>query len=196
MFVREKKTSNGAALQLVRNRRGSDGKVRQEIVLSLGSIKVPDELRKTVAHEVEYRMNGYGRLEPLEYDVAALVDAVTCRLEAGRRIYSHGDKCVEMAALSERTRRHHDAFPEICDNVMSSLEVGATDSAMSFLFEGEPYVVTVANLSDGHIETTLDLPVPAGMLFDRVDSARVPVCEGRAKMALGPWEFRAFEVRA
>lgn len=63
MFIREKKTKTTTILQMVRNRRDADGKVRQEIVLSLGDIRIPDELRKTVAHEVKYRMSGYSRLE-------------------------------------------------------------------------------------------------------------------------------------
>jgi hypothetical protein len=81
MFIREKKTKTTTILQLVRSRRNTDGKVRQEIVLSLGELKIPDELRKTVAHEVEYRMNGYSRLEAPEPEVAKLVDAIINRIE-------------------------------------------------------------------------------------------------------------------
>lgn len=80
MFIREKKTKSTTVLQLVRSERCADGKVRQQIVLSLGEMEIPDDLRKTVAHEVEYRMNGYSRLETLDYEVARLVDAIINRL--------------------------------------------------------------------------------------------------------------------
>ena len=86
MFIREKKTKSTTILQLVRSERGADGKVRQQIILSLGEIKVPDDLRKTVAHEVEYRMNGYSRLETLDYEVGKLVDAIISRLESENKL--------------------------------------------------------------------------------------------------------------
>ncbi len=62
MYIREKKTRTTPVLQLVSGARGHDGKVRQQIILSLGNLPIPDELRKTVAHEVENRMNGYQML--------------------------------------------------------------------------------------------------------------------------------------
>ncbi len=40
MFIREKETKTTTILQLVRSRRNADGKVRQEIVLSLGDAHV------------------------------------------------------------------------------------------------------------------------------------------------------------
>ena len=52
MFIREKKTKSTTVLQLVRSERCGDGKVRQQIVLSLGEMKIPDDLRKTAAHEI------------------------------------------------------------------------------------------------------------------------------------------------
>ena len=66
MYIREKKTKTTPALQLVRGQRDHNGKVRQQIILSLGNVPIPDELRKTIAHEVENRMNGYQCLRPLE----------------------------------------------------------------------------------------------------------------------------------
>ena len=86
MFIREKKTRTTTILQLVRNERDADGKVRQQVVLSLGNLKIPDELRKTVAHEVEYRMNGYERLVPLDYEVAQPVDAIIHRLGEEKKL--------------------------------------------------------------------------------------------------------------
>ena len=61
MFIREKKTKYAAVLQLVNGERSHDGKVRQHIILSLGDMRIPDELRKNVAHEVENRMNSRGQ---------------------------------------------------------------------------------------------------------------------------------------
>jgi hypothetical protein len=86
MFIREKKTITTTILQLVKNERGVDGKVRQRIVLSLGNLKIPDDLRKTVAHEVECRMNGYERLMPLDYEVAQLVDEIINRLGGEKKL--------------------------------------------------------------------------------------------------------------
>jgi len=86
MFIREKKTKSTTILQLVRSERGPDGKVRQQIILSLGEMKVPDDLRKTVAHEVDYRMNGYSRLETLDYEVGKLVDAIISRLGSENKL--------------------------------------------------------------------------------------------------------------
>jgi hypothetical protein len=45
-------------------------------------VRIPDELRKTVAHEVENRMNGYQRLMPLDLEVAKYVDVILDKLKA------------------------------------------------------------------------------------------------------------------
>jgi len=66
MYIWKKKTRTTPALQLVSGQRDHNSKVRQKIILSLGNAPIPDELRKTIAHEVENRMNGYQRLLPLE----------------------------------------------------------------------------------------------------------------------------------
>lgn len=86
MYIREKKTRTTPALQLVSGRRDHNGKVRQEIILSLGNIPIPDELRKTIAHEVENRMNGYQRLLPLDLEVAKWVDFILKKLEAAGKL--------------------------------------------------------------------------------------------------------------
>lgn len=112
----------------------------------------------------------------------------------GYRIYAHNPDCDEMADLGVRTRRYYDAFPEICDNDMSVLEVEC-DNCIAQLFEGAPPVITAGNVTGGHAQARLDLPISCGMLFDRVDSKRVPVVDGRAEFSLAPWEFRAFEIR-
>ena len=82
MYIREKKTDTTPALQLVSGARGQDGKVRQKIILSLGNVPIPDELRKTIAHEVENRMNGYQRLMALDLEVAKWVDHILEKLDS------------------------------------------------------------------------------------------------------------------
>jgi hypothetical protein len=86
MYIREKKTRTTPALQLVSGKRDHHGKVRQEIILSLGNVPIPDELRKTIAHEVENRMNGYLRLLPLPLDVAKWVDFILKKLESAGKL--------------------------------------------------------------------------------------------------------------
>ena len=81
MFIREKKTKTTPVLQLVENRRGADGKVRQEIIVSLGSLPIPDEYRREIADEVKNRMMGYQRLLPLEYEVGRWVDQILKKID-------------------------------------------------------------------------------------------------------------------
>jgi hypothetical protein len=113
----------------------------------------------------------------------------------GHRIYSHSPEADSMAALSQRTRRYYDIFPEICDSRMSALEM-KSEKCYAQLFEGPPYVVTVGNLGPQKVDAKLLVPVPCGILFDRVDSRRVAADNGKVQLCLGPWDFRAFEVRA
>jgi len=112
----------------------------------------------------------------------------------GQRIYAHAPHADEMAAMSRRTRRYYDAYPEICDNQMSALEIQA-DECLSQLFEGTPRIVTVGNASEQPRRVRIKLPVAAGVLFDRVCSERVAVADGVAELDLAPWQFQAFEVR-
>ena len=81
MFIREKKTRTTPVLQLVENRRQGNGKVKQEIIVSLGRIPIPDEHRRTIACEVRNRMMGYQRLVPLEYEVGKWVDYILKKIE-------------------------------------------------------------------------------------------------------------------
>ena len=53
MFFRSKITKTGHAIQLVESYRDSEGKPRQKIIISLGSIDFPKELWKPVAEEIE-----------------------------------------------------------------------------------------------------------------------------------------------
>lgn len=48
MYIREKKTKYASVLQLVLGTRDENGKVKLQILLSLGDIKIPDEIRKHV----------------------------------------------------------------------------------------------------------------------------------------------------
>ena len=113
----------------------------------------------------------------------------------GQRIYAHQPGHEAMAALSLRAREYHDSYPEICDSPMAEAETTAR-GCLAETFLGAPVpVVTVGNPTAEEVQTVLTLPVPAGLLFDRVDGTRVKVIGGEAMMTLGPWEFRAFEAR-
>jgi hypothetical protein len=112
----------------------------------------------------------------------------------GHRAYAHNASREPMIELSARVRRYYDSFPEICDSPMSVLDVLSPDCAAQ-LFEGPPRVLTVGNTSNARVETTLTLPVPASLLLDRVDGLRLPVIDRAVKVSLGPWEYRAFELR-
>lgn len=81
MFIREKPTKTTPVLQLVRNSRRKNGKVKQEIIVSLGSIPIPDEYRLAIAHEVDNRMQGYQRLLPLDYEIGRWVDFILTKIE-------------------------------------------------------------------------------------------------------------------
>ena len=81
MFIREKKTKTTPVLQLVENRRQKNGKVKQEIIVSLGSIPIPDEHRREIASEVSNRMMGYQRMLPLDYEVGRWVDHILKKIE-------------------------------------------------------------------------------------------------------------------
>lgn len=81
MFIREKQTKSTPVLQLVENRRQVNGKVKQEIIVSLGSIPIPDEYRREIASEVNNRMMGYQRLVPLEYEVGRWVDYILKKID-------------------------------------------------------------------------------------------------------------------
>lgn len=133
-------------------------------------------------------------LPPGEHPVSPPQELHVWNSVHGLRIYAHNPNRDEMASLGLRTRRYHDAFPEICDNQISTLEVGC-QNCIAQLFEGPYPVLTLGNVTATRTDATIDIPVPAGILFDRVDSTRVPVSAGKARVVLNPWEFRAFEVR-
>jgi hypothetical protein len=81
MFIREKKTKTTPVLQLVENRRCGNGKVKQEIIVSLGGAAIPDQYRREVAVEVKNRLMGYQRLVPLEYEVGRWVDHILKKID-------------------------------------------------------------------------------------------------------------------
>jgi hypothetical protein len=59
MYFREKTSTNGTLLlQLVRGSRGLDGKVRQQVLLSLGGCVIPDVFRREIAHNIEAIVSG------------------------------------------------------------------------------------------------------------------------------------------
>jgi len=81
MFIREKKTKTTPVLQLVENRRQVNGKVKQEIIVSLGGVPIPDEHRREIASEVKNRMMGYQRLVPLDYATGRWVDYILKKID-------------------------------------------------------------------------------------------------------------------
>jgi Domain of unknown function (DUF6259) len=112
----------------------------------------------------------------------------------GYRIYAHASSFDKLAPLGLRTRHYYDAFPEICDNQMSPLDVKC-DNCISQMFEGTNPVLTVGNQSGQEVDATITLPFDGTVLVDRVDSGRVPVSGRKAALKLKPFEFRAFELK-
>ncbi len=112
----------------------------------------------------------------------------------GHRIYAHNSSTEIMAALSLGTRRYYDLYPEIADAQMSAREI-ICDGCIANLFEGARSVLTAGNPSAAPAEVTIGIPTGDTCLFDRTSGARIGVADGRARVALGPWEFRAFELR-
>ena len=112
----------------------------------------------------------------------------------GQRIYCHGPHHKEMEDLSYRARRYYDSYPEICDADMPIKSIN-THNCIAEIFGLKDFVITVGNITDENVEAKLEIPVPAGLLFDRVDSLKVPVKNQKALLNLKPWEFRAFEIR-
>jgi hypothetical protein len=111
----------------------------------------------------------------------------------GQRIYV-GKHNAGMEQEAQRVRRYYDAFPEICDAPLSEQGVEC-EGGDAELFESKARVLTAGNLEDTPADVTIRLPVPAGVLFDRVEGLRVPVMDGVARLDMQPHKFRAFEVR-
>ena len=80
MYFREKETRNGRFLQLVRGCRGADGKVRQQIVLSLGGGWIPLERRHEVVRLVEGALCGRQELLEASPEAVSLADIVLDRM--------------------------------------------------------------------------------------------------------------------
>ena len=81
MFFREKATKNGTLLQLVRGHRGLDGKVRQQVVLSLGGCQIPDCYWREIAHHVENAILGQEELLEIRPEVAKWSDLILDRMK-------------------------------------------------------------------------------------------------------------------
>lgn len=82
MYFREKDTKNGRLLQLVRGNRCLDGKVRQQVILSLGGCWVPDVHRHDVARFVEAAVSGQAEFFPACPEVTCWVDMILDRMKA------------------------------------------------------------------------------------------------------------------
>jgi hypothetical protein len=113
----------------------------------------------------------------------------------GYRVFVEQENHEQIASLSRRVREYYDLYPEICDAQVSAFDVKA--DCMAQLFDGLPAIVTCGNDSDSARTVTLEFPpsTQVALLFDRRDQSRIPVESGKARIALDPWEFRAFELR-
>ncbi len=80
MYFREKETKNGRLLQLVRGNRGLDGKVRQQVVLSLGGCQVPDIHRHDVVRLVENAISGQPELFSPSPEAVCWADMILDRM--------------------------------------------------------------------------------------------------------------------
>jgi len=85
MYFRLTKTKSTPVLQLVRSYRDDRGKVRQKIVVSLGSMSVPRHLRKEIADELENRLNGQQSLLPVSESVGKWIDIILKKIDETRR---------------------------------------------------------------------------------------------------------------
>ena len=112
----------------------------------------------------------------------------------GHRAYAHNASREVMSELSAKIRRYYDSFPEICDSPISVLDV-TTEGAVAQLFDGPPRILTVGNPTAQPVEVRLVLPVPGAVLLDRVSGQRLSLTNRTTRMGLGPWEYRAFEIR-
>jgi transposase len=82
MYFREKSTVNGTLLQLVRGNRGLDGKVRQQVLLSLGGCCIPDACRREIAHHVENIISGQAELLAVSPVIAKWADLIIDRMKS------------------------------------------------------------------------------------------------------------------
>ena len=113
----------------------------------------------------------------------------------GYRVFVEQENHEEIASLGRRVREYYDLYPEICDAQVSAGDVKA--ECMAQLFDGLPQIVTCGNDSDSARTVTLEFPpsTQVALLFDRRDRTRIPVESCKARIALAPWEYRAFELR-
>jgi len=113
----------------------------------------------------------------------------------GYRVFVEQENHQQIASLARRLREYYDLYPEICDAQVSAFDVKA--DCMAQWFDGLPSIVTCGNDSDSARTVTLEFPpsTQVALLFDRRDRTRVPVESGKARIALNPWEYRAFELR-
>jgi hypothetical protein len=81
MFFRTKKIKNSSVLQLVRSYRDRRGKVKQEVVVSLGKLNVPDREKNQIAQAIEERLAGQESLYPLKPSVAKWTDIIIKKIE-------------------------------------------------------------------------------------------------------------------
>lgn len=86
MYLRTKTTPTRKTVQLVESRRDAEGRPRQRILLSLGSVDIPEVIRAAVARGIEDRLSGqlYFTPELIDPVVARWVDTIVRRLDVRR----------------------------------------------------------------------------------------------------------------
>ena len=114
----------------------------------------------------------------------------------GYRVFVEQESHEQLAALARRVRAYYDMYPEICDAQMSKLDVVAGGPLVQ-LFDSLPRVLTIGNDSQTPRTAQIQFPpgIDAGTLFDRIAGTHIPVMDGKAKLELSAWDYRAFEVR-
>jgi len=115
----------------------------------------------------------------------------------GYRIFAELESQNQLAELGRLIRSYYDLYPEICGSLVSPFDL-QSDELMSQLFDSLPRVATFGNASDSELKAIVTFPseIQAGLLFDRKDGSSVPLRNGKAELALKPWQYRAFELRA
>jgi transposase len=107
MFFRSKITKTGHAIQLVESYRDSEGKPRQKIIISLGSINFPKELWKPVAEEIEARLHNVLLLFPPSKEVSEWTEKIVSEIEKKGWIPKNKDE-KEAITIHPENITHHE----------------------------------------------------------------------------------------
>jgi len=86
MYFRRKRTKSTPVLQLVRSFRNAEGQPRQQILLSLGNVSIPEEVWGALAQEIEDRLTGTRTLFPVSTEVGTWADRIMAQLERSGKV--------------------------------------------------------------------------------------------------------------